>query len=519
MSKIDEKIARIEKDFMIIDKAGNLVPMRLSRVQKHFIENKGNRNVCVKGRQMKFSTGVLADASDDLFYYPYQRQSIITHDSETSEYLFQTVQRFYRNLPNNKGKDAKSMKPKHDWRSGTRMRFPTIDSYIYVDSAKSDSIGLGHTLNRCHISEIAKYPDRRARQLWADITQAVPFDTGIITAESTPLGRGSLFHEVYTDAKNGSNNFKAFFYPWWWEEGYVADPEIYLKDEIAEHCANITGQMLENFKKDERLMSESYQLSPEQIAFRRMKLIEIKLLFFQEYPESDSDCWLSNEMSVIPGGDLRPYYAMARDPIRYEGNLAIWKDFRGDRSYVIGVDCASGQARDYSCASVLDARTMEYVARLRGKLNTDVFAHQLFELGKRYGWAYIAVERDGHGRSVLKSLLDREYPNLHYHAEYDEFKQINMSDAGWKTSGKTKPLMINGMITAFSTGDLISWSENLLYEASNLVWENGIDSKVRTSSGSNDDEFIAIAIALQVRDNVPIASAGYHSEIPVSSYA
>ena len=119
----------------------------------------------------------------------------------------------------------------------------------------------------------------------------------------------------------------------------------------------------------------------------------------------------------------------------------------------------------------------------------------------------------------MKSLLDREYPNLHYHAEYDEFKQINMSDAGWKTSGKTKPLMINGMITAFSTGDLISWSENLLYEASNLVWENGIDSKVRTSSGCNDDEFIAIAIALQVRDNVPIASAGYHSEIPVSSYA
>ena len=199
--------------------------------------------------------------------------------------------------------------------------------------------------------------------------------------------------------------------------------------------------------------------------------------------------------------------------------MMIWKDARGDRSYVMGVDCASGQARDYSCASVLDVRTMEYVARVRGKINTDIFAQQVFELGKRYNWAYTAVERDGHGRSVLKVLLEKEYPNLHYHADYDEFKQINSTDAGWKTSMKTKPLMINGMITAFATGDLISWSENLLYEASNLSWENGIDSKVRTSSGCNDDEFIAVSIAIQVRQSAPIADGAPGSKIPISSYA
>jgi len=517
MSKISEKIARIERDFMIIDKAGNLVPMKLAKVQRHYIENRTNRNICLKGRQMKFSTGVLADEADDLFYLPYQRQTLITHDSETSEFLFQTVQRFYRNLPHNRGLNSKDMKPKHDWRSGTRMRFPVIDNYIYVDSAKSDSVGAGHTLNRCHLSEISKFPDRKARQLWADITQTVPFDTGIITAESTPQGHG-LFKEVYTDAKNGNNGFKPFFYPWWWDEGYVADPALYVTTETAENCAIVVGQALANYLKDEKMLAETYNLSPHQIAFRRMKLAEIKLLFFQEYPENDMDCWLSNDLSVIPGSALRPYYANAREG-RTEGDVTIWKDVRGDRSYVIGVDCASGQARDWSVASVLDVRTMEYVARLRAKVNTDIFAQMLWELGRRYNLAYIGVERDGHGRSVLKTLLERNYPALHYHADYDEYKQQNMSDAGWKTSMKTKPLMINGMITAFTSGDLISWSENLLYEASNLIWENGIDTRVRTVSGCNDDEFDAVSIAIQLRESAPILESVIGGAIPVSHYA
>ena len=188
------------------------------------------------------------------------------------------------------------------------------------------------------------------------------------------------------------------------------------------------------------------------------------------------------------------------------GNLTVWKDFNGGRNYVIGVDTASGQARDYSVASVLDIKSMEYVARLRGKINTDMFAEQLIELGKRYNGATIAVERAGHGHSVLKVLLSRDYPEIYYHADYDEIQGMNVDDAGWKTSGKTKPLMVNGMIQAFRSQDLISWSENLLMEASALVWEGGIDSKVKTVAGGNDDEWDAVSIAIQVRESLPVSA-------------
>ena len=95
---------------------------------------------------------------------------------------------------------------------------------------------------------------------------------------------------------------------------------------------------------------------------------------------------------------------------------------------------------------------------------------------------------------------------------------MNITDAGWKTSGKTKPLMVNGMISAFRAGDLISWSENLLLEASTLFWEGGVDSRVKTVSGGNDDEWDAVSIALQVRESLPVYESGKSSTV-ISEYA
>jgi hypothetical protein len=515
--EIAEKISFIENNFKIIDKKTNLVPFRLKKCQKHFIENKTHRNVCVKGRQMGFSSIVEADASHDLFTMAYQRQTIITQDTETSEFLFQNVQRFYRNLPWNLNKPDDQMQPKHDWKSGNRMRFPKIDSYIYIDSAKSDSVGIGHTINHVHLSELAKWPDRTARQLWADITQTVPAE-GNITAESTPTGRNGVFYEIYQEAKKGINGFKHFFYPWWWDEEYIRDPGIYLTPSKVENLALILGQSTQKFLEEERNLAEYNNLSSAQIAFRRCKIGEIKLLFFQEYPENDIDCWLSNEMSVVNAASLRHYYPCVKEG-KVEGDLTVWKDVIGGRNYVIGVDVASGQARDYSVGSVMDVKTMEYVARIRGKIRPDLFGEQLFNLGLRYNNAMIAVERIGHGGVVLKTLLDKGYEKLYYHLDYDDVTSMPSAEAGWPTTKVTKPLMINGVIAAFDSGSIITWSENLLSEASSIVWDKGTDSKIKTVTGGNDDEFIAVSIALQVRETVPIIGSNDNSEIAHSSYS
>jgi len=494
MDELNDPLKYIPKYFKVLSKAdergmSDLVPMVLWPSQKHYIQNKTHRNIVLKSRQTGASTGIMADDAFALFTQPYQREALITHDQETSEFLFQTIQRFYNNLPPN-------MQPERDWKSGSRMRFPKLDSYIYIDSAKSDSLGIGHTLNRAHLSEVAKWPPRKAEELFADISQTVPAG-GFITVESTPKGRQGLFFRLYDAGKKGDINYKVFFYPWWWDIT----------------CLRTIANKLE-YTKEEQLLVDTYELKSEQIAFRREKIAELGDLFFQEYPEDDIDCWLSSDISVVDGIILRQYFPLIKEG-RQEGALTIWKDVVGGRKYVIGADIAAGKIKgDYSVASVLDTRTLEYAARLRGRIPPDLFAEQLYRLGGRYNEAEIAVERLGHGHSVLKVLLDKNYPNVYYHIDYDETLGRTASEPGWKTSLKTKPTMVTDLVAAMRAQDLISWSENLLVEAGGLLWEG--EKKVYKAPSAFDDEWDAVSIAIQLREQTPILE---EARAPIQIYA
>lgn len=481
-TELEDPLDYIPRYFRVITKESRLVPMILWPSQEYYIKNRTHRDVCLKNRQTGFSTGVLAGNSHSLFTKPYQRDVIVTHDLETSEYLFQTVQRFHRNLP-------EEMRPMTDWKSGHRMRFPLLDSYIYIDSANSDSLGIGHTISRAHLSEVAKWPPYRAEGLFADISQTVP-EGGYITIESTPKGRTGIFYRLYDAARRGEINYKPFFFPWWWDIT-CHRPAENLK-----------------FTKEEQLLADyvkrrdNVDLSPYQIAFRREKLAELGELFYQEYPENDVDCWLSSDVSVFDGVAIKRYLQQISDGRRESQHLTIWKDTIGGEKYVIGVDVAAGTAKgDWSVASVIRCRTLEYVARLRGKIPPDFFAEEVLRLAARYNMAEVAIEKTGHGFTVLRIFLENNYPNLYYHQDYDVIMGKMASEPGWRTSVKTKPLMVDRLAISLRSGDLISWSENLVMEASSYIY-NG--QKAEKGAGADDDELDAVMIALQLRENAPI---------------
>lgn len=476
--EIDDPLVYIPKHLKIINKKGELVLMKLKPVQDHYIRNRTHRDLVLKARQMGMSTGVEAANAHSLFTKPYQRMAVITHDTETSEFLLQNIHRFHNNLPIGR-------QPEKQLSSSARITFPKLDNYIYIDSAKSDAVGIGHTLNIVHCSEIPRWPDRRARQLWADITQTVPLE-GYITAESTPRGRVGLFYELWVAAKKNEIPYKTFFYPWWWEPDYRLPLEKPLK-----------------LTKEEQGLIDLYHLTQEQIAFRRLKQADLKELFYQEYPENDTQCWLSNDIGVVDPVSLQPYFLAIREGTA-EGNVTTWKGPIGGKRYVMGVDVAGGYARgDYSVAAVLDIRTLEYVARIRGRIPPDLFAEEVLQLGRRYNNALLAIEKTGHGHTVLRIMLEREYPNLYYYTEYDDQRMSNITEPGWKTNTKTKPMMVMDLVAAFRAGDIISWSNNLLEEASSLVWDG--DKKVKKGSTTVfDDEWDAVSIALQIREQTPI---------------
>lgn len=470
--------------------------MQLWPSQVYYIQNRTHRDIILKNRQTGMSTGILADNSHPLFTRPYERQTVIAHDDETASFLLQTVHRFRDNLPEN-------LRPKVDWKSSSRIRFPILDSYIYIDSAKSESIGIGRSLTRAHLSEMAKWPTYKEQQLFADISQTVG-GQGYITIESTPRGRGGLFFDLYHGARNNRINYKIFFFPWWWDVTCRRPINPAKTDEQIERASYALGLSTAKYLEEETNLKLKYKLSDEQLAFRREKIAELKELFFQEYPENDIDCWLTGELSVIDAHILRRYHSLVNDG-RQEGNLTIWKDVLGGRNYKIGVDVAAGIAKgDFSVASVIENQRCEYVARLRGRISPDLFAEEVYSLGKRYNWAQVGVEKAGHGHTVLKILLDKNYPNLYYYEEYDEFTKSQKLDYGWKTSSRTKPMMINTMRSSLSSGDLFSYSENLLTEAAGLVWDGISETKVKRTGGNYDDEWDAVSITLTMRDLSPI---------------
>lgn len=495
LEEIKDPLQYIPKYLKVLTKNATLEPMNLWLPQKYYITNRTHRDIILKSRQQGASTGVLAANSHKLFTEPYQRAIIITHDQETSENLFQTIQRFHRNLPD-------SMRPQTDWKSGTRMRFPILDSYIYIDSARSENVGIGHTINIVHLSEVAKWPPSGDYGLFADITNTVP-ESGWMTLESTPKGRGGLFYDLYDRAKRGDVEYRPFFFPWWWD--ITCTRPVKNKIELTREEKDLINYVR---------VKDDIELTMQQIAFRREKIAELKDLFFQEFPENDIDCWLSGDTSVFDGVAIKRYL-LNLSPGRQEGNVTIWHDAIGGEKYVMGVDTAAGQANgDFSVAAVINVKRNEYVARLRGRIPPDLFAEEVIRLGHRYNNALIGVERESHGLVVIRILLENNYPEIYYYIGYDDVLQMQSSQPGWKTNIKTKPIMISDLDTHFRTDSLVSWSENLMSEAGAYVWV-GRD-KAKPSGGRHDDELDAVMIALQLRQQTPIIEPRRAS---ITSYA
>lgn len=492
LEEFSNPLIYIPKYLKVLTKAAkhggrNLVNMSFEMfpVQRHYIENKTNRDIVVKSRQVGFSTIVEALIAHKTFTMPYQNSSIIAHDEDTAMNLFTTFQRFYENLPQDK-------KPKSDWRSGLRMRFPALDSYIYIDGANSDHLGLGRSLSNAHLSEVAKWHPSKAELLFTEISQTVP-EGGYLVMESTPHGRAGLFYKLYQAAKKGDIPYKAFFYPWWWDSTCHRSPK--------------PGFVLTPQEKELKrfvTMTDKMELTDEQIAFRREKISEIGERYFEEYPENDIDCWLSTDISVFDAVAIRRYMQKT-EPGREEGSLTVWKDAIGGQKYAIGVDVAGGlEHGDYSVAAVLNVKTNEYVARVRGRIPPDMFAEEVFRLGVRYNDAEVGVEKAQHGRLVLRTLLEKNYPNLYYYRDPNMFDDAMPPEPGWTTSLKTKPIMIADLQSAIRSGDLISWSANLMDECGNFMYDDTEGKKYKTAPGSHDDEIIAVAIGLQLRNQTPI---------------
>lgn len=264
------------KCLRIRTKAGAIVPLELNAAQKYIhqrVEEQRARTgkvraVILKGRQQGCSTYI-----EGRFYWRVShtkgvRAFILTHEDEATNNLFELANRYHENCP-------ALVKPSTSAANAKELHFDGLDSGYKVGTAGNKAVGRSSTVQLFHGSEVGFWPN--AQQHAAGILQAIPDEPGTeVFKESTANGVGNYFHKEWQDAEAGLSEYIAIFVPWYWSQEYRKEcPADFRLD------------------AEEEKYQAAYGLDPEQMAWRRAKIIELKdpLLFKQEYPATAAEAF------------------------------------------------------------------------------------------------------------------------------------------------------------------------------------------------------------------------------------
>ncbi|MGJ0848440.1 hypothetical protein ACR77J_17255 [Tissierella praeacuta] len=525
----------IEKHLYIKTKDKKVIPLPMNPIQKKYWKEKTNRDIILKPRQLGFTTLKVAQYFEKVINEGNVNAIIIAHNADSTQKIFATVQLMYENLPEEKKLELNdgSNKPKY----GNRKEYYFVgnNSRISVGTAGNTSFGRGDTVNYLHCSEVAFWPN--PEELMTGLLQAVPYD-GEVCIETTANGVGNYFYRTYFEAKEGQSRFIPHFYRWF------DHPEYKLELDSGEEIV---------LDQEEQQLIETYNLTLEQIKWRRWKISEMpdkdglskEDLFKQEYPEDEMSCFLTSGRPIFDVKKLMAirkrlekernnYTEYAIDHTaeiriieneydeevivfddfiheQYKGELRIYKYPQESKEYVIGGDVAEGKdGGDYSAAEVIDKETGEQVAELHGHWEPDVFAKKTKRLGLYYNDAIIGIERNNHGHAVLNTLINYDvYENLYHHVKYNSVAGQEEKEPGFPTNKQTKPILISDLQEGIREEYLPINSIELVDEL--ITFVNLGNGKMGAQEGCYDDRVMALGIALQVRKNTVVDDAFYVS--------
>lgn len=514
-------------DLNIRTKDKRTVVFEPNAVQSQYLDNvlpqwrtgeysmRGVREIILKSRQFGFSTLILALFFLDTINTPNTQTVVIAHDSDSTERLFQMVQRFYQHLP-------EALRPRTKYANRREFLWPDIDSYFFVGTAGSGEFGRGGTINNVHASEVAFWPN--GEDIMAGLMQAVPQD-GNVFQESTANGLGNYYYEEYERAGAGQSALTSRFFPWF------AHPE-YSNGELPFDFA---------ISDDEMKLKELYGLSDGQLLWRRLKLREPGMAkkFVQEYPANPLEAFiasgnpyfdndkLNERAAVLKGPDYAP---LPKDrvleviPTRFarlraaanNGELKLWDVPESDKNYVVGADTAEGITdhgdHDYDSADVFETDEWTQSAHLHGRWDTREYGLILAELGEWYNTALLGVERNNHGHAVINAIrYEANYPDanddkngLYLHQEYDEHKKPTQKRAGWPQTARNKAFGLDTLATCVLEEEIWIRSRDSIGEMMKFVKKAG--GKAGGEGRAHDDRVISLMIAavllkLRPRDN------------------
>lgn len=373
-----------ETFLQIRTKSGAISPFILNKAQAiiHRAIEQQKREVgmvrimILKGRQQGCSTYISGRFYHKTTNVPGQRTFIMTHEAAASANLFDIVVRFHSNM-------SPGLKPFTSASNAKELLFDGIDSGYKVGTAGTKGTGRSSTIQLFHGSEVAFWPHADSHS--SGVLQGIAKEPGTeIILESTANGMGNYFHKTWEAAIRNESDYRAVFVPW------------YIQSEYKK-------QVPADFEPDNEEIEymQLYNLSLEQIAWRREKIIELAdpLLFKQEYPATAAEAFQTTGVES---------YIKNADVIRARNQ----KDHRSYGAIVAGFDPArDGDDRDaFIYRQANNAWGLEYrgfntfsekVAYCRRKLSALPRIDKLFIDYGGSGWEIAGVLREqGFGERI-----------------------------------------------------------------------------------------------------------------------
>jgi hypothetical protein len=312
---------------------------------------------------------------------------------------------------------------------------------------------------------------------------------------------------MYEKAKKEQSKYKAFFFPFFssaYEKQFAYD----IQQAVKWYKATNKGKRLSN--KD--LNQEQKQLhdmgcSLNMLMWREWMLMDKdKNEFYQEYPASDIQAFISTGLSVIDQSRILEQMNYTLPPLDkkelndlpeilkpYIGKgLEIFKLPERGMRYFAGVDVASGSKSDFSTIVVLGADGEQYASFNRNDVPIYKFAQIVREIGLFFNYAMLIIERNGLGVSVLERLrkdTDQPYLNLFKHKQFDKGK--TRLQLGWLQTATTKNIAITDAKEQFECGLININSKDLLAQMQTFTEDN------KRTDGHHHDLVQAFLLAVQ----------------------
>jgi hypothetical protein len=241
----------------------------------------------------------------------------------------------------------------------------TNGSSIGISTTSSDA-GRGDSCNCLVLDELAFIDNHLVESFWKSVYPIISSSKkSKIFIASTPNGTGNLFHELYSNAIRGKNNWCASRIDWW---------EIPGRDE--------------KWKQD-----------------------TIQSLGSTEIFDQEFGCqFIETGESVLDEELVRKCSLTLQDPehIFDDGKYKVWSLPDETRSYAIGVDISEGVGEAASVVQVIDITDLTEIEQVAVYHDNSIspynFTTKLLEILQQWGSPPALIERNNCGAQVVDTL-------------------------------------------------------------------------------------------------------------------